>query len=77
MKKLIVNKIYPIGTKRKTANQLIKIKLKCYIKGCKKRIIGIEGYNGAFYHRGKHYDLRNQTYICNTCKKDIQNWIKN
>jgi hypothetical protein len=67
-----IEKIYPLGTERTFANQLIRTRLKCDHQGCRKYIQGVEGYNGYFYYKGKKpfstrpgtYDLRNKIWLC-------------
>lgn len=50
---------------RESAEQHIKIKLFCQKNRCNNYIIGIEGYNGAFWtDDGSSADLRNQVWYC-------------
>ena len=72
-----IAKIWPLGTERFFDNQLIRTRLKCEHRGCKKCIQGIEGYNGNFYysnrktHQEETYDLRNQVWFCSKhCEVD-------
>jgi len=69
----MIDKIYPLGTKRTFANQKIRIRLKCYQRGCTNRISGVEGYNGKFSCQYGELDLRNQAYYCGKHFKLIKN----
>jgi len=50
---------------RKTAEQKIRIKLFCDVRGCNNYISGIEGYNGNYTDDdGTKADLRNVMWYC-------------
>ena len=60
-----MNNICPLGTRRTNENQLIRVRLKCYYVGCKRRVQGVEGFNGKFYYKGTLVgDLRDCIYLC-------------